>query len=221
MNKCATLLPRRARETSTNYSALATPGKLSNRRKPHTICPWFTKRGGGRESDSPPPLSRSWKFRLAVTIRPAAAETSAASRLNSFKAQQRRAFRYVGTLLRPRPPHTFRAILSAAAIWLCNAAFCDNCGAREFPLIPHASASSDSLAAYSLARLALTPLAMFGRARLLQAVEESQFVVIPSEARDLLFAKCQGKSRFLTPQTPFGMTKREFFRSLLCSCRKR
>jgi hypothetical protein len=100
----------------------------------------------------------------------------------------------------------------------------DNCGAREFPLIPlqpHASASSDSLAAYSLGRLALTPLAIFGRARPLQAVEESQFVVIPSEARDLLFAKCQGKSRFLTPQTPFGMTKREFFRSLLCSCRKR
>jgi hypothetical protein len=123
-----------------------------------------------------------------------------------------------------RRPHTFRAILSAAATWLSNAAFCDNCGAREFPLIPlqpHASASSDSLAAHSLGRLALTPLAIFGRARLLQAAEESQFVVIPSEARDLLFAKCQGKSRFLSPQTPFGMTKREFFRSLFWSCRKR
>jgi len=89
-------------------------------------------------------------------------------------------------------PHTFRAILSAAATWLTNTAFCDNCGAREFPLIPlqpHASASSDSLAAHSLGRLALTPLAIFGRARLLQAAEESQFVVIPREARDLLFAQ--------------------------------
>jgi hypothetical protein len=120
--------------------------------------------------------------------------------------------------------HTFRAILSTAATWLSNAAFCDNCGAREFPLIPlqpHASASSDSLPAHSLGRLALTPLAIFGRARLLQAAEESQFVVIPSEARDLLFAKCQAKSRFLSPQTPFGMTKREFFRGLFWSCRKR
>jgi hypothetical protein len=51
-----------------------------------------------------------------------------------------------------------------------------------------------SLAAYSLARLALTPLAMFGRARLLQAVEESQFVVIPSEARDL-FCKMPRKKQ--------------------------
>jgi hypothetical protein len=39
--------------------------------------------------------------------------------------------------------------------------------------------------------------------------------------RGISFAKCQGKSRFLTPQTPFGMTKREFFRSLFWSCRKR
>ena len=44
--------------------------------------------------------------------------------------------------------------------------------------------------------------------------EESQFVVNPSQARDLLFAKCQGKRRFLTPQIPFGMTKGESFRSL-------
>jgi ferredoxin len=44
--------------------------------------------------------------------------------------------------------------------------------------------------------------------------EESQFVVIPSQARDLLFAECHGKRRFLTPQIPFGMTKGESFRSL-------
>jgi len=44
--------------------------------------------------------------------------------------------------------------------------------------------------------------------------EESQFVVIPSQARDLLFAKCQKKGRFLTPQIPVGMTKGESFRSL-------
>jgi hypothetical protein len=49
---------------------------------------------------------------------------------------------------------------------------------------------------------------LFGTAE--ELAKKSQFVVTPSEARDLLFAKCQGKSRFLTPQTPFGMKKQEF-----------
>jgi hypothetical protein len=39
---------------------------------------------------------------------------------------------------------------------------------------------------------------LFGTAE--ELAEKSQFVVTPSEARDLLFA----------PQTPFGMTKQEF-----------
>jgi hypothetical protein len=55
----------------------------------------------------------------------------------------------------------------------------------------------------------------FGTAE--ELAEKSQFAVTPSEARDLLFAKCQGKKRLLTPQTPFGMTKQEF--SAACAWR--
>jgi hypothetical protein len=55
----------------------------------------------------------------------------------------------------------------------------------------------------------------FGTAE--ELAEKSQFVVTPSEARDPLFAKWQGKSTFLTPQTPFGMTKQEF--SAACAWR--
>jgi hypothetical protein len=100
--------------------------------------------------------------------------------------------------LRPTvAPHTFRGILSAAVTWLSSAAFCDNSGVRNFPsasLKPRAFDSSDSLAPHPLGRLALAPLAIFGRARLLQAAEESQFVVIPSEARDLLLQNAKEKA---------------------------
>jgi hypothetical protein len=94
-----------------------------------------------------------------------------------------------------------------------TAAFCDNSGAREFSpasFQPRAFDSSDSLAPHALGRLALTPL-FTGCGRITIRCH-------PERREESAFAKCQGKSRFLTPQTPFGITNGEFFRSLFCSC---
>jgi hypothetical protein len=95
---------------------------------------------------------------------------------HAAEAQPRPRFKFSsacsGFLLRrqiTRVP-TGRALLSPAATWLSAATSRDHPGACYFPsasLRPRAFASSDALATYSLGRQALTPLAIFGRARLL------------------------------------------------------
>ena len=113
-------------------------------------------------------------------------------------------------------PHAFLPLLSAAATWLSNAAFRDNCGAREFPsypLQPPAFASSDSFAAHSLGHPALTPLAIFGRHDFF-GCGKITIRCHPERSEGSAFRKMPRKKHIPHSADSVRNDKKDFFRSL-------